>query len=106
VRLEGLGKMKKFSDLIGTEILDVQACSIVPQPTILPRVPLLRYILGTKMNLRRRLRDIFGALMIMFCSLECYIRNFTKITRHISLTCSVGDIKPAIYKCYVRKDKT
>jgi hypothetical protein len=35
VRLEGLGKLKKFSDLIGTRNHDLPACSIVPQPTTL-----------------------------------------------------------------------
>jgi hypothetical protein len=39
VRLEGLGKLKKSSDFIGTWTRDLPACSIVPQPTTLPRVP-------------------------------------------------------------------
>jgi hypothetical protein len=38
LRLEGLGKLKKFDDLIGTRTLDLAACSIVPPPTTLPRV--------------------------------------------------------------------
>jgi hypothetical protein len=38
MRLEGLGKFKKSNDLIGTRIRDLPACSIVPQPTTLPRV--------------------------------------------------------------------
>jgi hypothetical protein len=33
VRLEGLGNLKKFSDLIGNRTRDLSACSIVPQPT-------------------------------------------------------------------------
>jgi hypothetical protein len=32
VWLEGLGKLKKFNDLIRTRICDIPACSIVPQP--------------------------------------------------------------------------
>jgi hypothetical protein len=36
VRLEGLGKLKKIH-LIGTRTCDLPACSIVPQPTMLPR---------------------------------------------------------------------
>jgi hypothetical protein len=36
VRLEGLGKLKK-NYLIGTRTRDLPACSIVPQPTTLPR---------------------------------------------------------------------
>jgi hypothetical protein len=37
VRLEGLGNLKKCSDLIGNRTRDLPACSIVPQPTTLPR---------------------------------------------------------------------
>jgi hypothetical protein len=39
VRLEGLGKLKK-STSSGTRIGDLPACSIVPQPTTLPRAPI------------------------------------------------------------------
>jgi hypothetical protein len=39
VRLEGLGKLKK-STLSGNRAGDIQACSIVPQPTTLPRASL------------------------------------------------------------------
>jgi hypothetical protein len=35
VRLEGLGKMKKFTSS-GTRTGDLPACSIVPQPATLP----------------------------------------------------------------------
>jgi hypothetical protein len=38
VRLEGLGQLKKIH-LIRTRTRDLQACSIVPQPTMLPRAP-------------------------------------------------------------------
>jgi hypothetical protein len=38
VRLEGLGQLKKFH-LIGNRTSDLPACSIVPQPTTLPRAP-------------------------------------------------------------------
>jgi hypothetical protein len=41
VRLEGLGKLKKKkSTLSGTRTGDLPACSIVPQPTMLPRAPI------------------------------------------------------------------
>jgi hypothetical protein len=40
VRLEGLGQLKKSNDLIGTRTSYLPACSIVPQPTTLPRAPL------------------------------------------------------------------
>jgi hypothetical protein len=39
VRLEELGKLKKLNDFIGTRIRDLPACSIMPQPTTLPRAP-------------------------------------------------------------------
>jgi hypothetical protein len=38
VRLEGLGKLKK-STSSGTRTGDLPACSIMPQPTTLPRAP-------------------------------------------------------------------
>jgi hypothetical protein len=37
VRLEALGKLKTVNDLIGSRTRDLPACSIVPQPTTLPR---------------------------------------------------------------------
>jgi hypothetical protein len=36
VQLEGLGKLKKFNDLIQTRNHDLPACSIMPQPSMLP----------------------------------------------------------------------
>jgi hypothetical protein len=39
VQLEGLGKLKKFDDLIKTRIRDLPACIIVPQPTMLQYDP-------------------------------------------------------------------
>jgi hypothetical protein len=54
VRLEGLGKLKKKSnDLIGTRTSDLPTCSMVPQPTALPRNILLfkiKYISGNKIT--------------------------------------------------------
>jgi hypothetical protein len=44
VRLEGLGKSKKFKYLIGNPTCGLPACSIVSQPTTLPRAPLCRSI--------------------------------------------------------------
>jgi hypothetical protein len=38
VRLEGLGKLKKAND-IANQTRDLPVCSIVPQPTTLPRAP-------------------------------------------------------------------
>jgi hypothetical protein len=39
VRLEMLGKLKKFNHLIGSRTRDLPACSILPQPTTLPPSP-------------------------------------------------------------------
>jgi hypothetical protein len=36
--LEGLGKLKKYNDLIGNRNHDLPACSIMPQATKLPRI--------------------------------------------------------------------
>jgi hypothetical protein len=53
VRLEGLGQLKKIH-LIGTRTRDLPVCSIVPQPTTLPRAPqklkanLILVFIGTK----------------------------------------------------------
>jgi hypothetical protein len=37
VRLEGLSQLKKSNNLIGIRTRDLPACSIVPQPSTLPR---------------------------------------------------------------------
>jgi hypothetical protein len=42
--LEGLGELKKFSDLIRTQTCDLLACSIVSQPTTLPCAPKISVI--------------------------------------------------------------
>jgi hypothetical protein len=39
LRMVTLGKFKKFNDLIGILTCDLPACSIVSQPTTLPRSP-------------------------------------------------------------------
>jgi hypothetical protein len=39
MRLEGLGQSKKFNDHIGNQSRDLPACSIISQPTTLPRAP-------------------------------------------------------------------
>jgi hypothetical protein len=41
VQLEGLGKFKTPNDLIRTLTRDLPARSIVPQPTMLPRGPII-----------------------------------------------------------------
>jgi hypothetical protein len=44
VRLEGLGQLKKSNDLIRTQTRDLPACSIMPQPTKLPRAQLIHVL--------------------------------------------------------------
>jgi hypothetical protein len=39
VKLEGLRQLKKFSDFFGNRTRNLPACSVVPQPTTLPRAP-------------------------------------------------------------------
>jgi hypothetical protein len=39
VRLQGLGKLKKSSDIIGNRTRGLPPCSIVPQTTSLQRAP-------------------------------------------------------------------
>jgi hypothetical protein len=39
VQLEELGKLKKSSDLIGTQTRDLPACSVEPRPTTLSLAP-------------------------------------------------------------------
>jgi hypothetical protein len=41
LRLKVLGQLKKFNDLVGNRTRDLPACSMVPQPTTLPRAPFL-----------------------------------------------------------------
>jgi hypothetical protein len=45
VRLEGLGKLKKFNDIIGTRTQDLPASSIAPQPSALLRSPIIIMII-------------------------------------------------------------
>jgi hypothetical protein len=40
--LEGLGKLKKLNNLTGTRTRDLPDCSIAPQPSTLPRAPVIR----------------------------------------------------------------
>jgi hypothetical protein len=44
VRLEGLGQLKTSNGLIGNRTRELPACSIVPQPTTLPRPHCLEII--------------------------------------------------------------
>jgi hypothetical protein len=46
MRLEGLSKLKKFSDLIGTRTNGLPACTLVSYPTTLQRVPIYTTVRG------------------------------------------------------------
>jgi hypothetical protein len=50
MRLEGLGKLKKKIHLIGTRTRDLPACSIVPQPTTIPRATAIKEIHNLSRN--------------------------------------------------------
>jgi hypothetical protein len=43
--MERLGQLKKFTDLIGTRTRDLPTCSTVPQPTTLPRAPVVAVVI-------------------------------------------------------------
>jgi hypothetical protein len=85
VRLEGLGKLKKSNDLIGNRTRDLLACSIMPQPTTIPRAPFSQKV-------RRRGTHTFlnsctylfiyyvivgGGLLLLFFIIICFVRLLT-----------------------------
>jgi hypothetical protein len=57
VQLEGLSKWKKIH-LIGTRTRDLPACSIVPQPTMLPRAPIIIIIIIIISIIKAALADV------------------------------------------------
>jgi hypothetical protein len=70
VWLEGLGKLKKFSDLIGTQTRDLPACSIVPQPITLPHYSIFCKIGDLHKSLHIFVRNVnaFTALNLIKCN--------------------------------------
>jgi hypothetical protein len=77
VRLECLGKLKKFTSS-GSRTGDLPACSIVPQPTTLPRAPHPVVIYVQKLllytHLRYKCTGRFGH-QIEFHLLVCFLRK-------------------------------
>jgi hypothetical protein len=78
VGLEGLGQLQKIH-LIGTRSRDLPACNIVPQPTTLPRAPLITitmtpiqyiYVEARRLTLRKMWQA--RAVLIQF-SIPSYI---------------------------------
>jgi hypothetical protein len=75
VRLEGLGKLKKKIHLIGTRTRDLPACTIVPQPTTLPRAPSYMNILIHLINTEKRSDFVyFLEIEYKLCNRN-YLRN-------------------------------
>jgi hypothetical protein len=73
VRLEGLGQLKKKIHLIGTRTRDLPACSIVPEPTTLPRAPQL-YLYKIEINEMTTVRNIFD---LIYDELLCKFMNMS-----------------------------
>jgi hypothetical protein len=86
--LEGLSKLKKSNDLTGNRTHDLLACSIVPQPTMLPRPPI-------KPMYRTKLRGKYMPVLINIsnrCSVSNQLNYIPYIsdalmTGHMSLQC-------------------
>jgi hypothetical protein len=57
VRLKGLDTLKKSSNLMGIRNRDVPACSIVPQPAMLSRAPVV--VLGWEEGCSNVLEEIY-----------------------------------------------
>jgi hypothetical protein len=73
VRLKGLGTLKK-STSSGTRSGDLPACIIVPQPTTLPRAPLISYMHSFSPPLVPHAPPISSSAYIRNkCFLECHV---------------------------------
>jgi hypothetical protein len=74
MRLEILGKLKKYNDPIGKRTNDLPACSIVPQPTTLPRGPMcyIRTYMPIQKNFHFNLQINF---FFFFLLVVAYIRH-------------------------------
>jgi hypothetical protein len=59
MRLEELGQLKKSNDLISNGTHDLPACSIVPQPTTLPRAVDLVYLVQCRPVVNTVMNDRF-----------------------------------------------
>jgi hypothetical protein len=77
VRLEGLGKFgkKKSNNLIGNRTRFLPACSIVPQPTTLPRAPLKGHIFYNKPGYLH----VTHSLFVSVCTRCCKHLHFEQI---------------------------
>jgi hypothetical protein len=71
-RLEGLGKLKKFNDLIGTRARDLPACSTAPQPPTLPLAPISQ----PGLSLIYRILDSFISVVLKFTALRMTLLDF------------------------------
>jgi hypothetical protein len=78
VRLEGLGKLKRIH-LIGTRTRDLPACSIVPQPTTLPRTPNFTGVVNLKFLKVYKFYIFFLLSISPFCS---YFKGLVTFNPH------------------------
>jgi hypothetical protein len=85
VRLEGLGKLKKIDYLIGNQSRNLPDCSVVSQPTTLPRAPAF---LGSSQSERK----MFGTKItekIVPCILFAikFFSQFLRFSRYLNKDC-------------------
>jgi hypothetical protein len=78
VRLEGLGKLKKFIHLIGSRARDFPARSVVSQPTTLPLVPIAP-LYWTRSIAYGHIFDILTHCLILFMTSVSLIFIFDKL---------------------------
>jgi hypothetical protein len=62
--------IEKSNDLMGYETRDLAACSVVPQPTTLPRAPTLNGTDIKKLLIYFRTLRIYGLLCINCCTID------------------------------------
>jgi hypothetical protein len=81
VRLEGLGQLKKNSDPIRNRTRDLSTCSIMPQPTTLPRATSIHVAM---IIITKYLKYLYGLSLVRVSQIVniCYIKSliFTSLT--------------------------
>jgi hypothetical protein len=93
VQLEGLGQMKESCDIIRNRTHNPPACSIVPQPTTLPRAPVLS-VTNHITNICRSL-----SLSLSLCLCVC-ARAYPRPTIHGPVHVKVCVDWAAVFKSY------
>jgi hypothetical protein len=77
VRLEWLGQLKKFNDIIGIRTRDFPACSILPQPTTLPRVPFFMEVFFICIITDFQMNIVIASV--------CVLNNFFNVIRFLKI---------------------